>query len=216
MACVSEGIFERPRERGIKYVAFLDPAGGSGKDSFTLAIGHRDKASGLNVLDAVRETKPPFSPEVVVEDYAKVLKSFGITKCIGDRYAGMWCVELFRKHGINYDPSAKAKSDLYRDALPLLNSKRADLLDHKRLVQQFVGLERRVARSGKDSIDHAPNGHDDLCNVVAGLLVNLGTKNYRYDSSLRWVSGDTEKENENWRASQLVNHMMRGSFGRLF
>lgn len=214
MQCVSDGIYERPRERGIKYQAFLDPAGGSGKDSFTMAIGHRDKATGISVLDVIREMKPPFSPEAVVADYANVLKSFAISKVIGDRFAGMWCVELFRKHGITYDPSAKPKSDLYRDALPLLNSRKADLLDHKRLVQQFVGLERRVARSGKDSIDHAPNGHDDLCNVVAGLLCNLGTRPYRYDSSLSWVGEATEDSNKQWRHSQLVGHMLGGR--RLF
>jgi hypothetical protein len=214
MACVSDGIYERSRERGIRYHAFLDPAGGSGKDSFTMAIGHRDKAA-MSVLDAIRETKPPFSPEVVVEAYARVLKSFGITKVIGDRYAGEWCVELFRKFGITYDPSAKAKSDLYRDALPLLNSRKADLLDHKKMVNQFVGLERRTARSGKDSIDHAPNGHDDLSNVVAGLLCNLGTKAYRYDSSLRWVDGGKSESdiNAEWRADQLRGYMTFGSRG---
>jgi hypothetical protein len=37
----------------------------------------------------------------------------------------------------------------------------------------LVGLERRVSRQGKDSIDHAPGGHDDAANAVAGLLVNL-------------------------------------------
>jgi hypothetical protein len=31
----------------------------------------------------------------------------------------------------------------------------------------------RTARSGKDSIDHSPGGHDDLANVVAGVLVGL-------------------------------------------
>jgi hypothetical protein len=172
----------------------------------------------MSVLDCIRESRPPFSPEKIVATYALVLKSYGIGKCIGDRYAGEWCVELFRKFNITYDPSAKAKSDLYRDALPLLNSKRADLLDNKRLVVQLVSLERRVARSGRDQIDHPSGGghHDDVANVVAGVLVNLGPKPYRYDSSLAWVTGDTEKDNENWRASQLVNHMMRGSFGRLF
>ena len=40
---------------------------------------------------------------------------------------------------------------------------------HDRLVSQIVGLERRVSRAGKDSIDHAPHGHDDLANVVAGV-----------------------------------------------
>ena len=29
--------------------------------------------------------------------------------------------------------------------------------------------ERRVSRAGKDSIDHAPHGHDDLANAVAGV-----------------------------------------------
>jgi hypothetical protein len=28
---------------------------------------------------------------------------------------------------------------------------------------------RRTARSGKDSIDHGPGGHDDLANSVAGV-----------------------------------------------
>ena len=37
-----------------------------------------------------------------------------------------------------------------------------------RLVNQLCNLERRVSRAGKDSIDHAPGGHDDLANAVAG------------------------------------------------
>jgi hypothetical protein len=32
-------------------------------------------------------------------------------------------------------------------------------------------LERRTARGGKDSIDHAPGAHDDLANCVAGSLL---------------------------------------------
>ena len=38
-----------------------------------------------------------------------------------------------------------------------------------RLLNQIVGLERRTARSGRDSIDHGPGGHDDLANCVAGV-----------------------------------------------
>ena len=52
-----------------------------------------------------------------------------------------------------------------------MNSKRVDLLDHPRLLNQFAGLERRTARGGRDSIDHAPGSHDDLCNVAAGVLL---------------------------------------------
>jgi hypothetical protein len=58
-------------------------------------------------------------------------------------------------------------AELHLAFLPLVNSGRIDLLDNARMLLQFVGLERRVARSGKDSADHAPGSHDDLSNAVA-------------------------------------------------
>lgn len=67
---------------------------------------------------------------------------------VGDRYAGEWPREGFRNRHITYEPSAKPKSDLYRDLLPLLNSGEVDLLDHQHLLTQLVGLERRTARGG--------------------------------------------------------------------
>jgi hypothetical protein len=57
--------------------------------------------------------------------------------------------------------------------LPILNSRQCQLLDIKRLISQFHGLERRTARGGKDSIDHGPGQHDDIANAVAGSLVLL-------------------------------------------
>jgi hypothetical protein len=112
----------------------------------------RHKDVNTFVLDAVREVRPPFSPENVISEFAYLCKSYRISKVIGDRYAGEFPRELFRKYGISYDLLEKSKSDLYRDTLPLINSKRIALLDHPRLISQFVGLERRTARSGKDSI----------------------------------------------------------------
>jgi len=104
-------------------------------------------------FDCVREVKPPFSPESLVAEYAALLKTYR-------RYAGESPREQFRKHGIDYLPSDKSKSELYGALLPLLNSRRVDLLDNKRLTSQLLGLERRTARGGRDSIDHAPSGHE--------------------------------------------------------
>jgi hypothetical protein len=168
-ACVSLGIRERAPLSAIRYSAFVDPSGGSA-DSMTLAIAHRD-GDGIVVLDCVREVRPPFSPESVTGEFATVLRSYRITKVTGDRYAGEWPREQFRKHGITYELAAQAKSDLYRDLLPLINSRRVELLDHTRLLAQLTGLERRTARGGRDSIDHAPGGHDDLANCVAGAVL---------------------------------------------
>jgi hypothetical protein len=169
-AAVVPGRYELPRVEGVRYFGFTDPSGGS-SDSMTLAIAHAT-APGRVALDVVRERKAPFSPDSVVGEFADTLKSYGITRVHGDRYGGEWPREAFRKCGIDYGVSSKAKSDLYLGLLPLLNSRRVELLDHKRLVVQLCGLERRTARGGRDSIDHAPGGaKDDIVNAVAGAVV---------------------------------------------
>ena len=167
--CTADGVFELPPISGASYVAFVDPSGGS-SDSMTLAIAHRDKF-GIGILDCIREIRPPFSPESVVDEFCETLKQYHVAKVCGDRYAGEWAREPFRKRGVAYELSEKPKSDIYRDMLPLLNSRKVQLLDDRRLIAQFHGLERRTARGGKDSIDHAPGAHDDIANAVAGALV---------------------------------------------
>jgi hypothetical protein len=176
-AVVCPGVFERAPLTLTKYFAFVDPSGGSA-DSMTLAIGHKE--GQVAILDAIRERRPPFSPEAVVKDFCDLLKGYRITKVSGDRYAGEWPREVFKKHGVTYDASARPKSDIYRDLLPRLNSGEVDLLDEPRLVAQLCGLERRTSRGGRDSIDHAPGSHDDVANAAAGCLVGLLTKRSTY------------------------------------
>ena len=181
-ACVSHGIYERAPLRTISYKAFCDPSGGSA-DSMTLAIGHFEANTEMVVIDAIREAKPPFSPEQVVSEFAALLKSYSIFTVAGDRYAGEWPREQFSRFGVTYEPAAKPKSELYLDALALLNSKRVDLLDNSRLFNQILGLERRTVRGGRDSIDHAPGQHDDVANAVAGVASALiNTAGYNLDA----------------------------------
>ena len=207
-ACTSEDQ-ERPYAAGFRYQAFVDPAGGSGGgDSFALAIGHVEKKH--NVLDLLREYKPPFSPSDVVEKMSAVLKLYGIRKIVGDRYAGEWPREQFLSYGITYEPSPRPKNQIYSEFLPLLMSKRVDLLDSDRLMNQLTALERRTARGGKDSIDHPPGGHDDLANVAAGVLTMLGTKLYRYDASLDWVGGPRDdRQSERSVAAERLSILMK-------
>jgi hypothetical protein len=168
-AAIVPGRFELPPVPGTRYRAFTDPAGGSGGDAMTIAIGHHE--GGHAILDLVRERKPPFSPESVIAEFAADFKRYSIFEVTGDRYAGGFPPEQFQKHGIRYNPSDKAKSDIYRTMLPMLNSGKLELLDLKTLRTQLVSLERRTARSGKDSIDHPPRAHDDLANAAAGALI---------------------------------------------
>ena len=71
-AAVTPGQYEIPPLPGIVYSSFTDPSGGS-QDSFTLAIAHRTD-DGRGILDCVRERRPPFSPDAVVEEFAALLK----------------------------------------------------------------------------------------------------------------------------------------------
>jgi hypothetical protein len=167
-ACVQPRLSERQAVRERSYVAFVDPSGGS-SDAMTLAIAHTEGKT--QILDVIRERRPPFSPEAVVEEFTNLMKKYRVSKVYGDRYGGEWPREQFTKRGVFYEPAEKPKSELYRDLLPLINSGAVDLLDNERLVQQLVMLERRTSRGGKDSIDHPPGAHDDVANAVAGALV---------------------------------------------
>jgi hypothetical protein len=42
--------------------------------------------------------------------------------------------------------------------------------DHAKLVRELRLLERRTHRSGKDTVEHPRNGHDDYANAVCGVL----------------------------------------------
>jgi hypothetical protein len=216
-ACVVPGRRELAPIGHFEYRAFVDPSGGSA-DSFTLAIAHdetdirfkgedfarqfskdwekvleikkdiRSQYQGKLVLDCIREMRPPFSPEGVVREYAELLRSYGVSMVTGDRYAGEWPREQFRKHGIEYLVSEKSKSEIYQEMLPLIMSGRAEILEDKRLISQLCSLERRTSRGGRDSIDHAPGSHDDLINAAAGALVTACASQPAFTAArIKWI-----------------------------
>jgi hypothetical protein len=186
--CITLGVKERQPNRMHCYYAFVDPSGGS-SDSMTLAIAHKEGET--EILDVVRERKPPFSPEAVTEEFTKLIRQYRCSSVYGDRYGGEWPREQFQKYGVNYEPSEYTKSELYVDLLPLINSRAIDLLENDRLVHQLVSLERRTSRAGRDSIDHGPGGHDDLANAAAGALVMAFKSPSFY--SVAQVAKDNEK-----------------------
>jgi hypothetical protein len=107
----------------------------------------------------------------VVLEFSRDLKCYNVTTVSGDRYAGEWPREQFRKLKIEYTPAELTRSELYLELLPMVNSGSVELLDHARLLGQLAGLERRVGRSGKDAVDHKRGAHDDVGNAAAGALV---------------------------------------------
>jgi hypothetical protein len=82
--------------------------------------------------------------------------------------------EQFNNHGIAKEKSDRTTSDYFQAYLPIITSRRSRLLDNPRIGLQFSSLERRASRIGaKDSVGHPVGGHDDICTVIAGLMVRL-------------------------------------------
>lgn len=179
--CVEAGVAERPFAYQFRYHAFCDPSGGA-HDSMTLGVAHRD---GERVfLDLTREVRPPFAPQDVVEEFARALTPYGIRSVTGDRYAGAWVSEAFRRAGIRYVASERDRSQLYLDALPLFMAGTVVLLDDPRLVNQISQLERRTTRTGKDSVDHQRGAADDLANAAMGAVVTAASSRVSWSRAM--------------------------------
>jgi hypothetical protein len=191
-AATMPGRRELPRIMSQRYHCFVDPSGGS-SDSYTCCISHSEKhgtgpdAISRAVIDLIREYKPPFSPEAVTNEIAELVKQYGVNKVLGDRYAGEFPRELFKKKSIEYVLSDRPASDIFRDTLPLLNSGRVELLDSPVLCKQLIALERRTARSGKDSISHPQGGHDDVAVACCGAAL-LCTTGAASDTMARFIA----------------------------
>ena len=171
-ACTDIGIRERPPQRDFSYFAHADAAGGTGQDSFALAIAHRE-ADGIVCLDLVREYKPRFIPAAVIAELAPLLKSYRIFQVRGDSFSGGFHSSEWQRHYIQFTPCDGTTSENYLAALPMLLAGRARLLDNAVLRTQLAGLERRTQAGTRETVTHAAvaSAHDDVATAAAGALV---------------------------------------------
>jgi hypothetical protein len=160
----------RPPRPGIAYRIFVDVASGTGGDGFSVAVADRG-ADGEAILDLCHEVLPPFSASAATAQICAIIKSYGCTSCVGDKYGAGLSIDLFAQNGIRLEYSERDRSAVYLDCLPLMTSGKARLLDIKKLAAQLVSLERRTSTAGRDSVNHPQGQHDDLANAACGALV---------------------------------------------
>lgn len=162
--------FDRPLElpyrEEVEHRCFVDVAGGGGKDSYALAIGHLEEDRA--VIDVVRSRAPKFNPDEVTAQYCELLKKYGISEVIGDKFSGDWASNSFAKHDIGYEKSEKTKSELYLEAESPFNVERVDIPDKEKAIIQLKNLIRKTRSGGKDSVDS--DGPEDEANVIAGVI----------------------------------------------
>lgn len=176
---LSENILERAIVSGCKmvpydsakhYQAFVDPSGGR-KDSFTMAIAHREDKTVI--LDYIAEIKPPFNPIEVVKNFADIFSNYRITTVLGDAYAGEWVCSVFKENGIYYKESKLSKSEIFLEFAGLMSINAVKLLDNERMKTQFLSLERKTRSGGNDIVEKVVGMHDDIVNSVAGACVGV-------------------------------------------
>jgi hypothetical protein len=196
-AIVPGRVADLPLGRNSRAVGAIDPSGGR-QDSYTAAVTTVD-GTGRIVVHAVREARPPFSPESTTAELAAFFKGYGVTSIVSDRWGGLWVEEMWRKHGnIEVKTAEQTASDYYLSFLALLSSGKVELPDNPRLTAQFLQLERRVRPGGKDQVTHPPGGfHDDLANVVSIAAVEAAKgegDNYGFVATLPnvWPEGSDQ------------------------
>jgi hypothetical protein len=171
-ACTDWDVHERAPQPNVQYFAFADPAGGTGKDSFALAIGHLESDQTVLWIDAVRERKPRFVPAQVIAEFAELLRAYNITEVHGDAFAGGFHSSEWRNHPATFVPCKESTSENYLTALPALLARRVRLLDNAVLRNQLTSLERRVGAGDKETVSHPQhaNAHDDVAAAVCGVI----------------------------------------------
>ncbi len=191
-----------------RYRAFVDPSGGR-HDAFSICVGHSVGHGQQKTFtcDVIRATRPPFDPRSVVEEYAQLIRQFGLSDVTGDRYGAEWVAAAFAERSINYKPAEKSKSDLYLEALPLFTRGAISIPNHAPLIRELRLLERQTHRGGRYTIDHPRRGSDDLANALCGCAALSSSTGF--DTSYNWVSGPGPPDRQQVQREQLWAHIMR-------
>jgi hypothetical protein len=214
-ACTDFNIFVRFPQLGIVYKAYCDAAGGTGSDSFTICIAHRlyDQA-GTVIIDALYERKPRFVPREVIAEYAQILKSYGVSEVQGDKYAGGFHADEWKRCGIQFTPCERTTSENYLYSLPMLLAGRVRLIDNATLRSQLASLERRISPAGHETVSHpqVASAHDDCATAVCGALSMSGLPGYdrQYLGFRSNASVPAQQQTADDRLRSLYNHLNVG------
>jgi hypothetical protein len=157
-----------PREQTTHF-CFVDMSGGR-HDSSAVAITHAEGTGDARLLicDVIRGRKG--NPAAAAREFADLAKQYRCHTITGDSYAADWVSAAYRELGRQYTKSELTRSEIYLECLPSFTRGMVRIPDQPALVRELRLLQRRTARSGKDSVDHGVGGTDDLANALCGAL----------------------------------------------
>jgi hypothetical protein len=156
---------ELPPRPNTIYYAFCDMSGG-GPDASTLCIVHR--ADERIICDVIRGRHG--DPNAAAQDYADLCKQYRCRVITGDHYSGQWVSSAYHRLNVEYRLATLTRSELYLEGLVLFTRGLVSIPSNAALLRELRLLERRTARSGKDSVNHGVGSHDDHANALFGAM----------------------------------------------
>lgn len=162
--------------KDIQYYAFTDTAGGSGKSSYAICIGHIKNAKVI--IDVVRSKNPPFDPETQTQEYSDLLHKYRITRVTGDSFSGDWCSRSYQKNNIFYEKSEKSKNEIYLECEGSFNCGNVELPPHDTLQRQLKLLIRSPRSGSRDRITTIGGQSEDEANVCCGTVWMINKENF--------------------------------------
>ena len=141
---------------GVQYQAFVDPSGGR-SDCMTLAIGHGEGRECCGARLRAGRCGRRSTRRVRWRTWCRRCWRTGSGRCCGDRFGGVVAAGgVPQARGVVSDGGAAeigpVQGAVAGGEQPAVRAARSS----PKLVTQLVGLERRVGRGGRDSIDHPP------------------------------------------------------------
>ena len=176
---------DQPFKSGNIYSLAFDQSGLSGKDRFSLSIGHAEK--DIVIIDIVRSWTTKNLDEILT-DIEKLKKEYQIFNCLVDKYAIGYIRNAFQKIGLTIETRpglaeiyVVMKSTVLQDKLRLPD--RSDLK---------VGMRNTLALYGKSNElkifhERGPSGHADELDSTAGAIYAITQKLGVQGGLLFWI-----------------------------
>lgn len=212
------GVGEIPYDYQKFYVAFVDASGG-GQNAYSLSIAYKELQLLENgefqeiVVQVLKKATSFAHTKITTAQYAGYCKKYNIYQVVGDKYSGDWVSNEFLSNGIVYEKCDKNKSDLYKNAIPIINQRRVKYLDDGKTVGSTqTQLEAIESRPMGDHYKYTrpENVNDDSANVLVGNIYQLG----QFEASIKNVDvkrlkNNLEEHYDDYMSSDSVNKVLQ-------
>lgn len=174
-----------PYKSGNIYSLAFDQSGLSGKDRFSLSIGHAEK--DIVIIDCVRSWTSKNLDEILT-DIEKLKKEYQINNCLVDRYAVGYVRNAFLKINLIIEVRP-GLPEIYVVMKSLILQDKLKLPDREDLKS---GMKNTLALYGKSNElkifhERGPQGHADELDATAGAIFAVTQKLGTSGPQLLWI-----------------------------